>query len=68
MVSVNVPSPASLMTSVIFSPEPRCSQNSPMPPAKRNSASRAATGATGASPLAPAPGSARMTIARPGMR
>ena len=41
-VSVNVPSPVSRITSVIFSPAARCSQNSPMPPAKRNSASRAA--------------------------
>src|SRR5580704_11221790 len=41
-VSVNVPSPVSLSTSVTFSPTARCSQNSLMPPANLNSAGRGA--------------------------
>ncbi len=56
-VSVNVPSPASLITSEIFSPVARCSQNSPIPPAKRNSSPRGSSAV-----------SSRTAIARPGTR
>ncbi len=58
IVSVNVPSPVSRMTSVIFALVARCSQNSPIPPAKRYSAS--------SSPSATV--SSRRAMARPGTR
>ena len=52
-VSVKLPEPVSRSTSVTGSPDDRCSQNSLMPPSKRNSASRGAAGPASSSALAP---------------